>query len=227
LNRSYIGPTRATPGSVGTTEAGQSPTDGRSMLNRTLRGTVAAVVFLAWVALSAPAALASSGPGAAVYAPSNSPAGNEVLVYARSGDGTLEPAGSFATGGAGSGAGLGSQGAVIVSEDHRWLFAVNAGRDSVSSFRIRPGHKLELVGTVRSGGSMPTSVAYRRGLLYVLNAGVPNSLTGFAVAGDGTMREIPGSTRPLSAGATSPAQVGFDRTGRTGVVNQRGPTPAR
>jgi 6-phosphogluconolactonase len=197
------------------------------MLNRTLRGTVAAVLFLASVALSAsaapaaPAARASSDPREAVYALTNSRAGNAVLVYARSEDGTLKPAGSFATDGAGSGAGLGSQGAVIVSDDRRWLFAVNAGSDSVSSFRIRHGHKLELVGTVPTGGSMPTSVAYRRGLLYVLNAGVPNNLTGFAVAQDGTIREIPHSTRPLSAESTSPAQVGFDETGRTVIVTER------
>jgi hypothetical protein len=133
---------------------------------------------------------ASDAPGA-VYTLTNSPAGNAVLVYGRGGDGSLTPAGSFATGGAGSGAGLGSQNAVIVSDDHRWLFAVNAGSNSISSFRIRPGQRLELVDTVASGGSMPTSVAFRRGLLYVLNAGVPNNTTGFTVAGDGTLTPLP------------------------------------
>jgi 6-phosphogluconolactonase len=190
-------------------------------LKRMLRGTLAGLVVLATVALVAPAAIASSDSPGAVYALTNSPQGNAVLVYGRGGDGSLTPAGSFATGGAGSGAGLGSQNAVIVSDDHQWLFAVNAGSNSISSFRIRPGQVLELADTVPSGGSMPTSVAFRRGLLYVLNAGVPNNVTGFAVAGDGRLTPLPDSTRPLSAGSTSPAQVGFDDEGTTVIVTER------
>jgi hypothetical protein len=57
--------------------------------------------------------VASAGAPGAVYALTNSTAGNAV-VYDRGGDGSLSPAGSYATGGAGTGAGLGSQGAVIV-----------------------------------------------------------------------------------------------------------------
>jgi 6-phosphogluconolactonase len=191
------------------------------VLQRILRGTLAALVVLATVALFAPGAIAFSDTAGAVYVLTNSPAGNAVLVYGRGGDGSLTPAGSFATGGAGSGAGLGSQNAVTVSDDHQWLFAVNAGSNSISSFRIRPGQVLELVGTAPSGGSMPTSVAFHRGLLYVLNAGVPNNVTGFAVTGDGALTPLPDSTRPLSAAATSPAQVGFDDEGTTVIVTER------
>jgi len=36
------------------------------------------------------------------------------------------------SGGAGYGAGLGSQGALILNETHSWLFAVNAGDNTVS-----------------------------------------------------------------------------------------------
>jgi 6-phosphogluconolactonase (cycloisomerase 2 family) len=141
-------------------------------------------------------------------------------MYARGADGALTPAGSFPTGGNGTGAGLGSQGAVVVSDDHRLLFAVNAGSNSISSFRIRPGG-LELAGTVPSGGAMPTSVAVHHGLLYVLNAGVPNIITGFTVGGDGSLAPLAGSTRPLSAASTSPAQVGFDDEGQTVIVTER------
>jgi 6-phosphogluconolactonase len=190
-------------------------------LKRTLKGTLVALVVLAAVALFAPAAMAASDAPGAVYVLTNSPAGNAVLVYGRGGDGSLTPAGSFATGGAGSGAGLGSQNAVIVSDDQQRLFAVNAGSNSISSFRIRPGQRLELVDTAPSGGSMPTSVTFHQGLLYVLNAGVPNNLTGFTVAGDGTLTPLPDSTRPLSADATSPAQVGFDDAGSTVIVTER------
>jgi 6-phosphogluconolactonase len=50
---------------------------------------------------------------------------------------------------------------------------------------------------------------------------VPNNITGFRVAGDGTLTPLPDSTRPLSAGSTSPAQVGFDDAGSTVIVTER------
>lgn len=163
---------------------------------------------------------AEDQPGA-VYTLTNQPAGNAVLVYARAADGALTPAGSYATGGAGTGAGLGSQGAVILSDNHQWLFAVNAGSDSISSFRVMPGQALELVSTVSSGGAMPISLAFYNGLLYVLNAGVPNNVTGFTVAYDGTLAPLSDSTRPLSAASTGPAQVSFDKTGTAVIVAEK------
>jgi 6-phosphogluconolactonase (cycloisomerase 2 family) len=158
-------------------------------------------------------------PGA-VFALTNSPAGNAVVVYRRAADGSLTPAGSHPTGGLGSGAGLGSQGAVIVTEDRRLLIAVNAGSDSISSFRIH--HQgLQLVDTVASGGTRPTSVTARGGLLYVLNAGVPNNVTGFRISSQGKLTPLAGSTRPLSAASTSPAQVGLSDDGDTLIVTER------
>jgi len=47
----------------------------------------------------------------------NQVAGNAVAVFNRSADGTLTAAGTIATGGTGTGAGLGSQGAVALSDD--------------------------------------------------------------------------------------------------------------
>jgi 6-phosphogluconolactonase (cycloisomerase 2 family) len=156
----------------------------------------------------------------AVYALTNAVGGNAVVAYHRAANGGLTPASSFATGGTGTGAGLGSQGAVVVSDDHQLLFAVNAGSNSISSFRIgRDG--LKLVSVVPSGGAMPTSVAHRHGLVYVLNAGTPNSVTGFAVAHDGTLTPLAGSARPLSADSTSPAQVAFDAHGEAVIVTER------
>lgn len=191
------------------------------MSKRIVRGVLGVVVVAASVAVLGASASASSDEPGAVYALTNSPAGNAVVVYGRGGDGSLTPAGTFATGGTGTGAGLGSQGAVTVSDDHRWLFAVNAGSNSLSSFRIRPDQTLELVGAAPSGGTMPTSVAFHHGLLYVLNAGAPNNITGFTVAGDGSLTPLPNSTRPLSAASTSPAQVGFGDGGTTVIVTER------
>lgn len=168
-----------------------------------------------------PVARAQANQPGAVFVLTNAPSGNVVLVYGRGGDGSLTPAGTFATGGIGSGAGLGSQNSVIVSDDHQLLFAVNAGSNSVSSFRIQPDQSLVLVSTVPSGGVRPTSVAYRRGLLYALNADAPNNISGFTVAQDGTLTPLADSTRPLSAASTSPAQVSFDDTGAVMIVTER------
>jgi 6-phosphogluconolactonase (cycloisomerase 2 family) len=169
--------------------------------------------------LSAGNASSADAPGA-VYALTNSPSGNAVVVYNRGADGSLTPAGSYASGGTGTGAGLGSQDAVIVTADHRLLFAVNPGSDSLSSFRIHPDG-LELIDTAPSGGTMPTSVTFRAGLLYVLNAGVPNSVSGFKVSPAGKLTPLIGSTRPLSGASTSPAQVGFSDDGATLIVTER------
>ena len=77
------------------------------------------------------------GPGSnyfAVYTLSNSTAGNEVMVYSRSHNGRLSLSGSYSTGGTGTGAGLGSQGAVV--NRGRFIFAVNAGSNDVSVLSI-------------------------------------------------------------------------------------------
>jgi len=191
------------------------------MISRTFHRLTLALGAAALVVLSlVPGATASGGAAGAVYALTNSSDGNAVLVYQRGGDGLLTPAGSFATGGTGTVASLGSQGAVIVSDDHQLLFAVNAGSNSISSFRIRPDG-LELVNTAPSGGTMPTSVAFFRGLLYVLNAGSPNNVSGFAVDRDGSVAPIAGSARPLSADSAGPAQVGFSDDGKVVIVTEK------
>ena len=99
------------------------------------------------------------------------------------------------------------------------LFAANARSNSISSFRILPDG-LEIA-DVASGGVLPTSLAFRSGLLYVLNAGSPNNISGFTVDRKGQLSPIPGSTRPLSAASTSPAQVWFSDDGSTLIVSER------
>jgi 6-phosphogluconolactonase len=157
----------------------------------------------------------------AVYVLTNSRAGNAVIVYSRAENGALTPAGSYATGGLGNGAGLGSQGAVVVSDDHRLLVAVNAGSNSVSTFRVH-NTSLELIDTKPSGGILPISVTVRGGFVYALNAGVPNNVTGFRVSGGGQLTPLDGSTRSLSGDSTNPAQVGFSDDGRSLIVTEKG-----
>ena len=187
--------------------------------NRTLTLVLALAATMAAGALRAGESASSDAPGA-VYALTNSPAGNAVLVYHRGADGSLTPAGAYPTDGAGNGAGLGSQGAVVVSDDGRMLFAVNAGSNSISSFQIRPDG-LELASTTPSGGTTPVSVAFKGGLLYALNAGVPNSVSGFSVGRHGELKPLAGSTQPLSAPDTNPARVGFSDDGDVLVVTER------
>src|SRR6185369_13102953 len=63
--------------------------------------------------------------GGAVFTMDNATAANHVLAYRRASNGTLSPAGSFDTGGHGTGSGLGSQGAIVLSPNGRWSFACN------------------------------------------------------------------------------------------------------
>src|SRR5262245_4189830 len=88
-------------------------------------------------------------PGS-VYTARNATDGNSVLVYSRSAWGNLAPAGSFSTGGLGTGTGLGNQGGVILSSDDRWLFVVNAGSDEISAFSVQ-ANGLTLTDKVWSG----------------------------------------------------------------------------
>src|SRR5690242_1579554 len=78
-----------------------------------MRLLIAAFLVWPWFTSGTGIALAQSNQPGAVYALTNAVDGNAVFVYARGADGSLTPAGSFPTGGAGSGAGLGSQNAVI------------------------------------------------------------------------------------------------------------------
>src|SRR4029077_626960 len=102
--------------------------------------------------------------------------------------------------GLGTGSGLGSQGALVLSENGRWLFAVNAGSDDISVFSV-DREELTLASRVSSGGTRPISMTVYRDLLYVLNAGGSGNITGFNIGRHGALTPISNSTRPLSGGA--------------------------
>src|SRR5688572_1689959 len=57
-----------------------------------------------------------------VFTMSNAVAGNSVLAFGRAADGSLHQVGTFATGGVGTGSGLGNQGALTLDEEGRTLF---------------------------------------------------------------------------------------------------------
>jgi 6-phosphogluconolactonase len=152
-----------------------------------------------------------------VYVNDNTAGTNTIGTFDRHADGTLTPkTGSpFAAGGAGTGAGLASQGALQISPDGRFLIATDAGSNQISVLRIRPDGSLRVVpgGVVSSGGVLPVSVAVHDDLVYVANSGNGGSnYTGFRLHGDGQLAPVPASTVALPDGS-GPGDVLFNGTG--------------
>ncbi len=191
------------------------------MLKRTRLVVVAVAALTASFAVAAPLEAVST-----VYTMTNAAAGNEILAFTPGPGGHLQPTGAFATGGAGTGGGLGNQGGVVLDPSDKWLFVVNAGDGTISVFQVTE-KGLTLVDTVASGGFRPISLTVFRNWLYVLNAGDPadgnnnDNISGFRINLDGTLTPIAGATRPLSAAATNPAQVGFNRQGTVLLVTEK------
>ena len=179
-----------------------------------------ATAGLALAALN-PLGVAAAQPGGAVFTLSNSPAGNRVLVWDRSADGSLLAVRAVSTGGTGTGAGLGSEGALTLSANHRWLYAVNAASDEVSVFRVSGTH-LQLMEVAPSGGDMPVSITSHGRLVYVLNAGGDGNIQGFWRSATGILDPVAGSNQPLSQAAPGPAQIEFAPNGRHLVVTEKG-----
>lgn len=201
--------------------------------------------MLALLPASAAASHAKSGNSkvvGALYTETNGPAKNQVVVFNRHANGTLTERQAVDTGGQGGLQNepgctspplpapgcpfLDAQGEVNLTPDGHLLFAVNAGSDTISSFRVTR-HGLKLVDQVPSGGKFPNSITTHGNLLYVLNIDSLN-IAGFRFAPGGKLTAIKESKRALSsnAGAGQPRQIGFDNTGRVLVVTLLGPLPA-
>jgi 6-phosphogluconolactonase len=166
------------------------------------------IIAAAFAAQSASAA--SDTPGA-VFTLTNAASGNAVAYFARSAQGSLSYVGAFPTGGTGTGANLGSQSSVALSDDGRDLYAVNAGSNSVSVFAVEP-NGLRLSTVFPSGGRTPISVTAHGDVLYVLNAG-SGTINGFTTSG------APIAAQPLLGG--NPAQVAFSPSGDELVVTEK------
>jgi 6-phosphogluconolactonase (cycloisomerase 2 family) len=173
------------------------------------------LIGLVGVTASPAAAQTESG---AVFTMSNDAAGNEVLVYERDANGMLTLSANVPTGGNGSGDGLGSQGAVTLSDDGKWLFVVNAGSDSVSVFSV-DGTNLTHTDTESSRGDRPISVDVRSNLVYVLN-GASSDVSGYRFDG-GQLEPIQGAVRRLSGRNVDPAQVEFSTDGTSLAVTEK------
>lgn len=161
-----------------------------------------------------------------VFAMTNA-AENSVVVFARNFLGELVRLGSYGTGGNGTGVSqvdpLTSQGSLIVSQDRRFVFAVNAGNSTISCFRIC-GQTLALTAVVPSGGVRPVSLTSIGNTLYVTNAG--DGINGANIAGlwmddCGSLHPIIGSVRPLSGMNAQPGGIAISPCAPVLVVSER------
>ena len=181
-------------------------------------------------------------PVGAVYAMSNGEGQidgnvqgpNSVVAYSQADNGMLTMIGSYPTGGNGGdfdgGEGLDpliSAYAITKTNDNRYVLAVNAGSNTVTSMGVNGDYSLDVVDTQSTQDVGPNSIAYvpsRRfgvnGLVYVSNIsrqefvaqGEPaqqGSLTGYWLLDDGTLFPIPDSRREL-ANRPSAVQISPD-----------------
>jgi 6-phosphogluconolactonase len=177
----------------------------------------AAAAAAAGVPAAASAAAQASPVVGHVYVNDNTAGANTIGAFDRHADGTLTPAAGspFPAGGAGTGAGLASQGALQITPDGRFLVAADAGSNQISVLRIEPGGSLALVphGVISSGGVLPVSIAVHGDLVYVANAGAGGSnYTGFQLRPNGRLAPIAGSTVALPDNA-QPGDVLFNADG--------------
>lgn len=190
---------------------------------RSIRSMVIAVIgaVVAATALSAGAQTASE----TVFVMTNSAKRNEVIAYRQSRDGHFYAAHPYATAGRGSGGlidPLQSQGSLVLSTDHQFLFAANAGSGTVSVFRVLSS-SLSLVDRVASGGSEPLAVAQSGNLVYVLNAAGSGSIVAFRLDRGGHLREIKNSTTYLTASNSGGSSLSISPNGAYLSVTERLP----
>jgi len=188
------------------------------------RRRLGAIVFAAAAAAAAvgvPAAASAAAQASPVaghvYVNDNTAGTNTIGAFDRHADGTLTPAAGspFTAGGAGTGAGLASQGALQITPDGRFLVAADAGSNQISVLRIKPGGSLALVphGVISSGGVLPVSIAVHGDLVYVANAGAGGSnYTGFWLRPHGRLAPVAGSAIALPDSA-QPGDVLFNADG--------------
>ncbi len=187
------------------------------------RGASGALILgvAAAAAVAAPAA-ASASVGYSpvvghVYVNDNTAGTNTIGAFDQHADGSLstEAGSPFPAGGAGTGAGLASQGAIQITPDGRFLLAVDAGSNQISVLRIHADGSVSLVpgGLVSSGGVLPDSIAVHGSLVYVANSGAGGAnYTGFRLGILGQLQPIAGSTVSLATDA-APGDVLFNSIG--------------
>jgi 6-phosphogluconolactonase len=217
------------------------------------KGRLRLLLIAAAIATLVPAVVAvTSGQGkvakragskvvGAVYTETNDQSANKVVKFARKANGRLVKRAAVATGGKGSAQSVGcGPGCPIldsnyaVVNDGRLVFAVNAGSDTITSFRDGP-NGFKKVDTNPSGGDMPEGIAVHDGVLYVLNVNTSNSngttgnIYGVTYTPTGQLTSISGSSQPLAnfsppegtpGGAATARSIEFKPNGKVIVVTE-------
>jgi 6-phosphogluconolactonase (cycloisomerase 2 family) len=168
----------------------------------------------------------------AVFVQTDNVNSNAVVAYDRVTDGTLQRAGTYPTGGNGGVLDgsvvdhLASQGSLTYDREHRLLYAVNAGSNTITVFTVH-GDRLQRRQVLSSGGDFPVSVTAHGSLVYVLNARSGGSIQGYLRIGDQLLR-IGAWHRELHLDPTAtpeftstPGQVTFTPDGRRLVVTTK------
>ena len=187
-----------------------------------VRGAVSVLAVATLLAFAMPAVAAAAPTTGHVYVDDNTGGVNTISGFDRHADGTLSPmpGSPFVAGGAGTGSGLASQGAIQTAGQGRYVLAVDAGSNQVSVLRIKRDGALRLVEVASSGGREPVSVAEHGGLVYVANSGAGGSdYAGFTLDRGGHLTPLAGSTFALPDSA-QPGEVLFNSTG-TNLVGTR------
>jgi 6-phosphogluconolactonase len=159
-----------------------------------------------------------------VFTQSNSATGNSIIAFTRASNGLLTFAGTYSTHGLGTGVNLGDQGSIARSQDSSWLFAVNAGSNQLSVFKVNH-NTLVFASIVGSDGVSPISVTVHGDWVYVVNQGnstKAGNIAGFRITSNGKLHLVSGSAHPLSSsGAVGPAEISFNPSGSVLVVTEK------
>src|ERR1700757_510904 len=150
--------------------------------------------------------MSMNGGGGHLYIQTNE-VRNCIIHYRRSANGTLTEVQRVATGGAGSGTykpisgqesapnAFGGGGSVMLSTDHKFLFATTGGDNSVSSFAVGDQGRLAPIDTRPTGTAVEgksgtaKSLAYSpsKNMLYVVHSFGPDHIRLMSVSGDGKL----------------------------------------
>jgi Lactonase, 7-bladed beta-propeller len=203
-------------------------------ISKTAAVVVAGAAAAAVSALPASAASAHAWPGQVptVFVQTDNAAGNTIVAYTRTSAGGLQQAGSYPTGGNGGATNgsvvdhLSSEGSLAYDRRAGLLYAVNAGSNTITVFRVA-GDRLIRSQVVSSGGQFPVSITFRGDQVFVLNAWGGASVAGFLRIG-GLLIPVPSWTRDLNLGTSpstiftgTPGQIGFTPDGSQLVVTTK------
>ena len=161
---------------------------------------------------------------ATVFVMTNAAEQNEVIAYNRGYNGEFTQAGHYPTEGRGSGGlndPLQSQGSLVLSNDHKLLFAVNAGSGTLSSFLVGLQGKLVLADKIATGGSEPVSSTSYQNRVYVLDGAGAGTVVGFTVDGSGRLTTIPNASAFLSATSAGGSSISISPDGNFVIVTER------